>query len=57
MVVAGAALITRLLSDVDPATVTGIGTGLLLLGYAVLALVRVRRAPVPKRKPATGLES
>jgi hypothetical protein len=42
VVVAGSALATGLLSNVDPATVTGIGAGVLLLGYSVLALFRVR---------------
>jgi hypothetical protein len=42
VLVAVAGLLTGLLSDVDAATVTGIGAGLLLLGYSLLALARTR---------------
>jgi hypothetical protein len=41
--VAGAAVAIAALSAVDPATVTGIGAGLVLLGYSLPALFRVRR--------------
>jgi hypothetical protein len=43
VLVACAGLATALLSDVDAVTVTGIGAGLLLLGYSVIALVRAGR--------------
>jgi hypothetical protein len=44
--VAVAALAVGALSTVDPATVTGIGAGLALLGYSLLALFRAgRRTP------------
>ena len=42
VVVAAAGLATGLLSDVDAATVTGIGAGLLLLGYSIMDLFRAR---------------
>jgi hypothetical protein len=38
-----AGLVTALVSAVPASTVVGVGAGLLLLGYAVLALVRVAR--------------
>jgi hypothetical protein len=40
VLVAGASLIAGLLSSVDAATVTGIGAGVLLLSYSVVALFR-----------------
>jgi hypothetical protein len=40
--VAIAGLLTGLLSDVDAVTVVGVGAGLLLLGYSLLALVKAR---------------
>jgi hypothetical protein len=43
LIVAAAGLVTALVSSVDAATVTGIGAGLLLLGYSVMALFRGRR--------------
>jgi hypothetical protein len=42
--VAVAGLVTALASGVDASTVVGIGAGVLLLGYASLALARAWRA-------------
>jgi hypothetical protein len=44
VLVAAAGLVIALVSDVDAATVTGIGAGLLLLGYSVMALFRAQRS-------------